>query len=152
MLLEVISLETFPFVKRHYTEVVHVGSLTPLLVYCTHTALPTGILLLWMLALHNSHEGMFPHVTQKLPRGSTWGLGGVAVDGPGRTKSVSDSGSAAAIWSVDQAFATCIRNSLYRNFVPGFRVLWTKNELKSAQFVSHNATFFVHFTVFLRRE
>jgi hypothetical protein len=38
MLLEVlesvISLETFPFVKRHYTEIVRVG------------ALPTGILLL----------------------------------------------------------------------------------------------------------
>jgi hypothetical protein len=49
MLLEVlervISLETFPFVKRHYTEVAHVGSLT-LLVYSAHTALPTGILLL----------------------------------------------------------------------------------------------------------
>jgi hypothetical protein len=41
----VISLETFPFVKRHYREVVHVGSLTPLLVYA-HTALPTDILLL----------------------------------------------------------------------------------------------------------
>jgi hypothetical protein len=42
MLLEVlesvISLETYPFVKRHYTEVAHVGSLTPLLVYCAHTA------------------------------------------------------------------------------------------------------------------
>jgi hypothetical protein len=50
MLLEVlesvISLETFPFVKRHYTEVALVGSLTPPLVYCAHTALPTGILLL----------------------------------------------------------------------------------------------------------
>jgi hypothetical protein len=50
MLLEVlesvISLEIFPFVKKHYTEVAHVGSLTPLLMYCAHTALPTGILLL----------------------------------------------------------------------------------------------------------
>jgi hypothetical protein len=50
MLLEVlesvISLETFLFVKRHCTEVAHIGSLIPLLVYCAHTALPTGILLL----------------------------------------------------------------------------------------------------------
>jgi hypothetical protein len=73
MLLEVlesvISLETFPFVKRHYTEFTHVGSFTPLLVYCAHMALPTGILLLWMLALHNSHKGMFPHITRKPPRG-----------------------------------------------------------------------------------
>jgi hypothetical protein len=50
MLLEVldsvISLETFPFVKRHYTKVAHVGRLTPLLVYCAHTALSTSILLL----------------------------------------------------------------------------------------------------------
>jgi hypothetical protein len=73
MLLEVlesvISLETFPFVKRHYTEVADVGSLTPLLVYCAHTALPTGILLLRVLALHNSHEGMFLHITQKSPGG-----------------------------------------------------------------------------------
>jgi hypothetical protein len=49
MLLEVlenvISLETFPFVKRHYIKVAHVGSLTHL-VYCAHTALRTGILLL----------------------------------------------------------------------------------------------------------
>jgi hypothetical protein len=50
MLLEVlesvISRETFHFVKRHYKEVAHVGSLTLLLAYCAHMALPTGILLL----------------------------------------------------------------------------------------------------------
>jgi hypothetical protein len=65
----------------------------------------------------------------------------VGVDGPGRTKSVSESGSAAAIWSVAQAFATFNRNALYFNF-----------ELKMAQFISHKATFFVHFIVFLGRE
>jgi hypothetical protein len=81
MLLEalesVISLETFPFVKRHYTEFAHVSSLNPLLVYCTHTTLPTGIPLLSMLALHNSHKGMFLHITRKSPMGvhmrPTWG-------------------------------------------------------------------------------
>jgi hypothetical protein len=46
VLESVISLKTFPFVKRLYTEVAHVGSLTPLLVYWAHMTLTPGILLL----------------------------------------------------------------------------------------------------------
>jgi hypothetical protein len=36
MLEDVISLETFPFMERHYAELANVHSFTPFLVNCTN--------------------------------------------------------------------------------------------------------------------
>jgi hypothetical protein len=58
------SLETFPFVQRHYTEIANVRSLA--LVDCP---LPNRILLPAMFILHTLPEDMLPHITRKLPRG-----------------------------------------------------------------------------------
>ena len=73
MLLEVLEgvifLETFPFVKWHYTELAHVGSSTLLLVLCAHMALPRRVFLLAIFTLHNFHENMFPHITRESARG-----------------------------------------------------------------------------------
>jgi hypothetical protein len=76
----------------------------------------------------------------------------VGVDGSACAKSVFAASCAVTIWSVAQAFATFRRNALYFNFQEGFSFLKTEKELKMAQFISHKATFFVHFTVFLGRE
>jgi hypothetical protein len=73
---------------------------------------------LGMFTLHNFQERMFPHITRESPRGVHVrpALGGklkvyVALR-------LSDSGSAATIRSVAQAFATFIRNALHFNFEP----------------------------------
>jgi hypothetical protein len=68
VLLEVLEsmifLETFSFVKWHYTELAHVDSHTPFFVNCANTALPKRMLPLGMFSLHNFLEGMFPHITR----------------------------------------------------------------------------------------
>jgi hypothetical protein len=76
----------------------------------------------------------------------------VGVDGPACVKSVSAADCAVTVWYVAQAFATFRRNALYFNFEEGFSFLKTEKELKMAQFISHKATIFVHFTVFRGRE
>jgi hypothetical protein len=65
VLESVIFLETFSFVKWHYTELAHVESHTPFFVNCANTALPG------MFTLHNFHEGMVPHITDSRTGGST---------------------------------------------------------------------------------
>jgi hypothetical protein len=61
MLERLISLETFPFVERHYAELVNVPSLA--LLNCANIALPSRILPLAMFTLHTLPEDMFPHIT-----------------------------------------------------------------------------------------
>ena len=114
-------------------------------MHSARAALPRRILPRQLFAQHNFHEGMFPHITRESAKG-------VGVDGPGSTMSVSDSGSAATVRSVAQAFATFMRNALYFKVEFSFSSLKTKYELKRAQFISHMATFVIHFTVFLGRE
>jgi hypothetical protein len=65
----VIFLESFPFVKWHYTKLANIGSLTPFLVNCANMALPSRMLSLAMFSNHNLCEGMYPHITRKSPRG-----------------------------------------------------------------------------------
>jgi hypothetical protein len=71
----VISLETFPFVERHYAELANVPSLA--LVKCANMALPSRILPLTVFTLHTLPEDMFPHITRKSSRGAhmrpAWG-------------------------------------------------------------------------------
>jgi hypothetical protein len=72
MLECVISLETLLFVERHYAEQAEIADLPSLalfLVNCANMALPSTILPLDMFTLHNFPEDMFPHITQKSPRG-----------------------------------------------------------------------------------
>jgi hypothetical protein len=69
MLECVISLEKFPFVERHYAELANVPSLALFLVNCANTALPSRILPLATFTLHTLPEDVFPHITQKSPRG-----------------------------------------------------------------------------------
>jgi hypothetical protein len=76
----------------------------------------------------------------------------VGVDGLTRAKSVSATTCGVTVWSVAQAFATFRRYVVYFNVEEGFSFLETEKELKMAQFISHKATFFVHFTVYLGRE
>jgi hypothetical protein len=74
----VISLETFPFVERHYTELGNVPSLALFHVNCANMALPRRIRSLATFTLHTIPEGMFWHITLKSPRGihmrPTWGV------------------------------------------------------------------------------
>jgi hypothetical protein len=70
MLEAVISLKTFLFVERHYTELADVPGFTPYLVSCANTGLPTRILLRAMSTLHNFLKGVseyHPKVTHGGP-------------------------------------------------------------------------------------
>jgi hypothetical protein len=67
MLEAVISLKTFPFVEWHYAQLADVPGLTPVLVSCAKTALPTRILLR-AITLHNFLKGVFPEITRKSHR------------------------------------------------------------------------------------
>jgi hypothetical protein len=73
----VISLETFPFVERHYAELTNVPSSALFLVDCANPALPGRILPLAIFALHTFTRGhVFAYhlkVVQGGSHGPTWG-------------------------------------------------------------------------------
>jgi hypothetical protein len=143
----VISLETFPFVERHYAELANVPSLALFLVNCANTALPSRILPLAMFTVLSFPQDMFPQITQKSPRKvhmrPTWSV---------------------SWWSWSHwicvrlgvcglhlicSLAFCHLHQKFFLFQFWFNVDFYKPEMN---WKGHNARFFVHFIVFLRRE